>query len=504
MDEQPERVLKIAFVSPEAHPFSNTGGLGDVAGALPNALARLGHNVRVFTPYYRSARKVESAPEKVAGGVVPVGTELVPWELLRSKVGGPGERGVARQYLIRNDAYFDREGIYGNRQGDFQDAFGRYLFFSRAVLAAAEALGEPVEVYHCNDWQTALIPIYLKISFSEHPFHKSAVTLFTIHNLSYQGLFWHWDWPLLNLPWRHFNWKELEFHGKINLLKGAIKFADVLSTVSPEYAMEIQSPEHGCGLEGALTQRSEDLFGVVNGINSKVWDPATDPLLPARYSKAEPAGKERCRQLLLDRFELNASKEAPVVGMITKLNEEKGFKLVAQHIEALLQRDLRMVILGTGEDRYLRQLRALRDSYAGKFAVAFEYDPQLAHLIEAGSDIFLMPSRFEPCGKGQLYALRYGTLPLVHKVGGLADTVVDVTEDTLNKGTATGFVFEPFNGKALLATLDRALNIFRTESKVWRQVQAQGMNQDWSWEKNAKEHVNLYERALEKKSVDEG
>ncbi len=483
--------MHILFSTSESLPYSKTGGLGDVAHVLPNAIAALGHSVLVMTPYYRSARKVEPSPELVAQGTVPVGTEMMPWRLHRSHI----VSGQAERYLIENDHYFDRDGIYGDRQGDYQDACCRYIFFCRSVLAAAEALKKPIDVYHCNDWQTAMIPVYLRLSLSSHPFHERAATLFTIHNMAFQGLFWHWDWPYLNLPWKHFNWKELEFHGKVNLLKGALVYADLLNTVSPTYAREIQTKENGSGLNGVLSERAEDLYGVVNGIDTEHWNPATDKLLPARYTADDLLGKKTCRQVLLERFDLPIDRNAPLIGMIGRLTEQKGFDLVAQCFETFARRDMRLVILGTGDEKYQRLLKRMKEVYPDKLGISLAFDTALAHLIEAGSDLFLMPSRFEPCGLSQLYALRYGTLPLVHKTGGLADTVVDATERNLADERATGFVFDEFTPASFLAALDRALSLYQKDRKAWLGMQHRGMLQDWSWDNSARDYVRLYERA---------
>lgn len=486
--------MRIAYISSEAAPFSKTGGLGDVAGALPSALAELGHEISVFTPYYRATRKIDPKAEPVASGAVPVGTEMVPWIAHRASL----PMGNAKYYLIANERYFDREGIYGNAQGDYQDSCSRFIFFCRAALAAAQELKQPIDVYHANDWQSALVPVYLRLSFAAHPFFQDAASLMTIHNLSYQGLFWHWDWPLLNLPWKHFNWRELEFHGKMNLLKGSLIYSDVLTTVSPTYAREIQTAELGFGLEGVLGDRKEDLFGVVNGIDPLAWNPEKDPLLPASYSAASPAGKAQCRAALLKRFELTDDGKVPVLGMISRLIEQKGFDLVADAFEDLARRDVKIVVLGTGLEKYHKLLQQMRARFPQKVAVAFAFDNALAHLIEAGSDLFLMPSRFEPCGLSQLYALRYGAVPVVHSVGGLADTVVDATPQALKNGTATGFAFSQYNPRAMMDCIDRALKLYAGDPKAWRELQLRGMRQDWSWAKSAQAYVALYERAKAK------
>ena len=485
--------MHIAYLSSEMVPYSKTGGLADVAGALPHAIAERGHTVSVFTPYYLETRKVEPNAPQVAAGVVPVGSDLLPWTCHRSEHGG-----AARVYLLGNEPFFDRDGLYGTPHGDYPDSIGRFIFFCRAALAAAHALGEPVDVYHANDWQSALVPVYLRQSFAAHPFHSQSASLFTIHNQSYQGLFWHWDWPLLNLPWKHFNWKELEFYGKINLLKGGLLDADVLNTVSPSYAREIQTPEQGCGLEGVLAGRAADLFGVVNGVDYQLWSPARDALLPARFSAENLHGKAQCRTALLEHFKLPTDRKGPVIGIVSRLVEQKGFDLVLQVLEQLGRRNFQIVVLGTGAEKFTQPFLRMREIFPDQFGVALAYDNRLAHLIYAGSDLFLMPSKFEPCGLSQLYALACGTLPVVRKTGGLSDTVVDATPDSIRAGKATGFVFEDYTDKALWSALNRALSMYLEQPEIWRKTQRTAMRQDWSWARSAKEYTNLYERACAK------
>ena len=486
--------MHIAYISCECVPFSKTGGLADVAGALPEALCDHGHQVSVYTPYYRVSKTIDSHAQKIAEGTVPVGTEKVPYVVYKASI----SKGGATYYLIDNAEYFDREGLYGDHHGDYVDSCSRFIFFCRASMAAAQALGKPVDVYHCNDWSSALVAIYLKLSYANHPFHGEAASLFTIHNLSYQGLFWYWDWPLLNLPWKNFNWKELEFHGKMNLLKGALVHSDLLSTVSPTYADEIQTPEYGCGLEGVLSDRKADLFGVVNGIDTRIWNPQRDPLLPANFSAEDLTGKARCKAELLKYFKLPTDKDRPVIGMIGRLVEQKGFDIVALSIEELARRDVQLVFLGTGQDKYQAILKRMQELYPKQIGVALDYDNSLAHLIEAGSDIFLMPSKFEPCGLNQLYSLRYGTVPLVRKTGGLADTVVDATPENVKNGTASGFVFEAYTHTALLEATDRALDMLRKRPAEWRKLVLTGMKEDWSWTRSAKAYSDLYEKAKAK------
>jgi starch synthase len=485
--------MNIIFASSEVVPFSKTGGLGDVCGALPNEVAAQGNSVSVFTPYYRVVKKLEPRAKQVGQGAVAVGAEKVPYTLhASSKASGP-----AKVYFIACDTYFDRENLYGTPRGDYEDSCSRFVFFSRACLSAAEQLGQRVDVWHCHDWQTALIPVYLKFQTKDSPFHRGAASVYTIHNLAYQGLFWHWDWPLLNLPWQHFNWKELEFHGKMNLMKGALVHADMLTTVSPTYAQEIQTAAFGCGLEGVLKDRANETVGIVNGIDTVAWNPSHDVLLPAEYSAANLEGKRACKDVLRRKFDLPDNSSA-VVGMIGRLFEQKGFDLVAQALEDLLRRDIQLVILGTGREEYQKLLQRMHESNPKKIAVAFAFDNGLAHLIEAGSDIFLMPSRYEPCGMNQLYSLAYGTPPVVHRVGGLADTVTDATPETLASGTATGFSFKDYAPPAMLDCLDRALKLYFNDTASWRKIQLAGMREDWSWKASGRKYVQVYERAAAK------
>ncbi|HYF51318.1 MAG TPA: glycogen/starch synthase, partial [Planctomycetota bacterium] len=424
-----------------------------------------------------------------------VGPEQIPFTLYQSASGKNGHQ----VYFIGADQYFDRDGLYGTAKGDYEDSASRFIFFSRACLMAAQILKKPVDIWHCHDWQSALIPIYLKLQMRSLEFFKKSATVFTIHNIAYQGLFWHWDYPLLNLAWQHYNWKELEFHGKMNLLKGALVHSDLLATVSPTYAREIQTAEYGFGLDGVLRDRQSDLVGIVNGIDTAAWNPRTDLLLPATYHADDLSGKKTCRSVLRKKMNLPDDGSA-VIGMIGRLFEQKGFDLVAQGMEELLKRNVQIVILGTGREEYHRLLQRVQEINPNRIAVAFAFDNALAHLIEAGSDMFLMPSRYEPCGLNQLYSLAYGTPPIVHNVGGLADTVTDTNPNTIGEGKATGFKFDQYSAPAMLSAIDRALHIFSKEPELWRRIQTAGMRQDWSWSNSARQYVEAYTRAAQKRA----
>lgn len=509
--------MNITFVSSEVVPFSKTGGLADVAGALPVELAKLGHRVSVYTPYYRCVKKMDPKAKLIAKGTASVGLEQLPWTLHAAsskngesvspspKIGAkksgvlpPLAQGSLQFYFVGNDAIFDREGIYGTPQGDYEDNCKRFAFFCQATLAAVETRTEPVDLWHCHDWQTALIPVYLKTTLAGNPFFSRGASVLTIHNLAYRGLFWHWDWPLLNLPWKHYNWRELEFHGKMSLLKGALVHSDILVTVSPTYAREIQTAEFGYGLEGVLSERRDILFGIVNGIDTQAWNPRTDALLPATYSAEKMEGKRACKQALRRKFNLPDDSTA-VVGMIGRLAEQKGFDLVARSGDELVKRHIQLVVLGTGSEGLEKWLRQFQAAHPQKIAMAFAFDDALAHLIEAGSDMFVMPSRYEPCGLSQLYSQAYGTVPIVRRVGGLADTVTDATPEALANGTATGFQFQDYTPQALMGGLDRALKLYFDQPEIWRKLQFSGMSQDWSWPHSALKYLDAYECALKLK-----
>lgn len=487
--------MNIAFAASEVVPYSKTGGLADVAGALPAQLARLGHNVWVFTPYFRSAKRVDPKARRIAQGFVIVGEEQVQWSL-HSASTNSSEPGHPRVFFIGCDAYFDRDGLYGTLKGDYEDNLNRFVLFSRACLAAAQAQALSLDVWHCHDWQTALIPLYLKLNHAKHPLLSGAASVFTIHNMSYQGLFWHWAWPLLNLPWAHYNWKELEFYNKINLMKGALIYADALTTVSPRYAQEIQTPEYGCGLEGVLSDRAADLTGIVNGIDPREWDPASDALIPANYSANDLKSKAACRSALRARLGL-PDNDSAVVGTIGRLVPQKGWDLIAETHDELMKRNLQLVVLGTGMEKFHDLLTEMQKSNPERVSVSFAFDNDLAHLIEAGSDMYLMPSHYEPCGLNQLYSLKYGTPPVVHNVGGLSDTVTDAIEVRTDV-PPTGFKFMEYTREAMLAALDRALSLFSSDPAAWHKLQTDGMAQDWSWEASARKYVEVYKAARAK------
>jgi starch synthase len=471
----------VLIIGSEALPFAKTGGLADVLGALPAALARLGWDVTLVIPKYRGVTGgalLERFSLTVGGYAAEVGLVEAPLD--------PG----ARALLVDVPDLYDRGELYGVAATGYPDNARRFGVLVRAALEFAGRQATPPSVVHAHDWQAGLAPVYLKTLYANHPTLGGTPSVLTIHNLAYQGLFQP-DWlPRLDLPWDLLSVERLEFWGKISFLKGGIIDAGAITTVSRKYAEEIQTPDLGFGFDGILRGRASDLVGILNGIDTKYWDPAHDPFLPARYSAADLAGKRLDKAELLARYHLAVdarSLDRPVIGMISRMVDQKGLDLVAAIASKLHVLDATWIVLGTGETRYQDLWRELAARHPQRVGVHIGFDEGLAHLIEAGADMFLMPSRFEPCGLSQMYSLRYGTVPIVRAVGGLADTVRD------NK---TGFVFHDYSPEALWATLQRAREAFKNRRK-WRALQAAGMKQDYSWDRSAREYVRIYEKVIE-------
>jgi len=490
--------VNILFATSEAVPFAKTGGLADVCGALPNKLARLGHSPAVILPAYRKAMDCGQPIEPLGiDFIVPVGSKAVSGHLLGSRLPGCN----VPVYLVQQDQYFDRDELYGADGKDYIDNCERFVFFCRAVLEAVRLLELGVDVIHANDWQTGLVPAYLNIEYRGLPRYERIATLFTIHNMAYQGQFWHWDMLLTGLDWKYFNWHQMEYHGKLNLLKTGLVFADSINTVSPRYAREIQSKPLGCGLEGVLQHRSEVLSGILNGMDDQEWDPANDAHLAANYDADSVArGKPVCKAALQEELGLPRQPCVPLVGLIGRLADQKGLDLVAEVMQRWVQKaDVQWAILGTGEPKYHRLFETLAQRFPQKVAARLEFSNRLAHRIEAGADIFLMPSRFEPCGLNQLYSLKYGTVPVVRSTGGLADTITGLTEQDPDDPSANGFSFQEYSPLALGETLRFACDVYRRE-EIWSRLMAAGMSQDWSWTRSAKQYVELYRQTVERMS----
>jgi starch synthase len=472
--------MEILFVSSEVAPWSKTGGLGDVAGALPRALAARGHAVSVVSPRYYTI-DVRQGFEPLHGAVRVRGEPTTLWLQQQGKVSF---------YFVEHDRYFgSRRGLYGDAQGDYGDNAERFTYLARAALALPAARGLRPRILHLNDWQTGLVPFLLHQEHGHDPNLSRARTVFTIHNLAFQGVFGKHVVPALGLPWSAFTYEVMEFFDHLSFMKSALTTADALTTVSPTYAREILTPDGGCQLDPVLRHRAGDLAGILNGIDIAEWDPATDRHLEARYSAGDLAGKAACKAALQRELKLPVRPEVPLVGMVGRLAEQKGIDLVAAVLPRLCMQDVQVAVLGSGE-RKLESVfvRASRE-HAQRVAARIGFDEGLAHRIEAGADLFLMPSRFEPCGLNQMYSLRYGTAPVVRAVGGLEDTV----EDYDGKDLGTGFKFREYHPRALWGALLRALDVYRDRA-AWLGIMRRGMAQDFSWDRSAAEYEALYRR----------
>ncbi len=486
--------MHIAFAASECVPFSKTGGLADVIGALPPALANLGHQVTVFLPHYKQT-ELEHPKTIIPSITVPFDDHYRFCSVLDG-----GKRAGVQFYFIDYPPFFHRDGLYGTALGDYHDNAERFALFSRAVLEAVKILGAP-DVLHCHDWQTALVPILLKTLYDEDPAFRGAPCVFTIHNLGYQGLFQPEILPLLMLPWDLFTMSKMEFYGKVNFLKGAIEMADFITTVSRKYAQEIQTAEYGFGLEGVLRARSGTIAGILNAVDYLSWDPRTDPHIAAHYSAEDLSGKAKCKADLLHEFGLAESTQLPVVGMVSRFVQQKGFDLIEQVADRLALEEMILVVLGSGQKEYEDLFRRLNKQYPQKIAVKIAYDNALAHKIEAGSDLYLMPSHYEPSGLNQMYSMRYGTVPVVRATGGLDDTVEQFDPRT---GKGTGFKFREYSGEVMLETLRQATTLYRTDQNAWQVLMRNGMAQDYSWSTAAREYVKVYERARQIKQQASG
>ncbi len=485
--------MRVLEVASEATPFAKTGGLADVAGALPEALGRLGCETTLVIPAYREAlaKGLPIEPTDLSFEV-PIGTRRPVARILKCRL--PDARGEV--FLVANDDYYDRPGLYGSPE-DYPDNAERYIFFCRAALELAGRQATSFDIIHCHDWQTGLVPAYQKLLYKSWPAVANAKTVMTIHNMAYQGMFWQWDMLLTGLDWQYFNWEQMEFYGQLNLLKTGIVFADAITTVSPTYAKEIQQSPGGCGLEGVLAARSERLTGIVNGIDTQAWDPASDQHIPRHYSEHDvDLGKYAARVALAARLGRAAPDARPLVAFVGRLAEQKGVELVVEVIGRMAGTGrAHFMVLGTGNRWYEEALQRVAASFPGTVDVVIGFDEGLAHLVQAAADITLVPSRFEPCGLTQLYAFRYGSIPVVRATGGLVDTVVDTNPDTLARGTASGFTFDAIDPLALEHALGRALEA-HADRESWMRLVRHVMRQDWSWEHSGRDYVRLFERTL--------
>jgi starch synthase len=484
--------LRVIFATPEAVPFAKTGGLADVAGALPKFLKPLGCDVRLMMPYYRMVRDsglpVQPLGEEID---VPVGNETIKANLYEARL--TPEIPV---YLIGRDEYFDRTYLYGTSKGDYFDNPERFIFFSRAVLILCRHLKFSPEVLHLHEWQTGLLPAYLTSLYRNDPFFSTTATVFTIHNIAYQGLFPKAKFWLTGLPSGMYNPEGIEFWERINLMKAGIVYADIINTVSQKYSQEVQTPEFGYGLEGILRKRKEDLYGILNGVDYQDWDPAQDRNLAAPYDSSDLSGKKECKKDLLKEFNLPAALEnVPLLAIISRLADQKGFDLLADILDDLLALDVGFVLLGTGEKKYHDLFTEVARKFPAKAGIRIAYDDRLAHKIEAGADLFLMPSKYEPCGLNQIYSLKYGTIPVVRATGGLEDTIVPYDPET---GRGNGFKFKNYEAKEFLSQIKLALRFYR-QPEHWKRILQNAMVADFSWQRSAQAYLQLYRKAIAKR-----
>lgn len=480
--------MKIVHVASELFPYVKTGGLADAVAALANALADAHHEVAVFLPGYR---KVRQHPDAVnATRKLRLKIEMGD-EFMSGHVEVFSPRPNLNIYLICRDEFYDRQFPYGNEERDYEDNGERYIFFAKAVVDTLRLTDLQADVVHSHDWQGSLVPLLLRVAERRHGMTLALRTVFTIHNIAFQGLFAESVFARTNLPEELNNIDGLEYYNQISFMKGGILFADQVTTVSPRYAEEIQTEAFGCGLDGVVQTRAEDLVGLINGIDTAIWNPSVDASLPARYSASDLKGKVKCRQALLKSHGLDPNFKGPVFGMVCRLAEQKGIDLLLANADFFCQQNCRLIVLGKGEARYEEALRELVRQSPDKIALSMVLDETMSHLIEAGADFFVMPSLFEPCGLNQMYSQAYGTVPLTSEVGGLADTVVDADGDPA-KGT--GLTFPPTE-EGLADALQRALLLYANATR-YAAVQKRGMERDFSWKSAARAYEQLYQDIL--------
>lgn len=485
--------LKVLYATSEIYPYSKTGGLADVSYALPQALSSIGVKVTSISPFYRSVKK-NSIKLKNHKKIlkIPFKGTIYPAYIFYKKINPHWQT-----YFVQCDEFFDRSGLYGTNLGDYSDNAERFSYFSLAVLEFCRILAPKPQIIHCHDWQTGLIPAYLKklYGLQKDPIFRTTKTVFTIHNMAYQGIFPAEVIDCASIPRNLFSLQGLEFYGMVNLLKGGLVFADRITTVSPKYAEEIQTPEFGHGLEGVLKERKKDLYGILNGVDYSIWNPANDRHISIPYSPEELVGKIICKQALIKKLGLHGSEDSPLLGMISRLVEQKGIDLLINIIPDLIESGCLLVILGSGDKPTEDKLLRLSHQYKKQLYVHIGFDDTLAHEIEAGADIFLMPSRYEPCGLNQLYSLKYGTIPVVRATGGLDDTIQNFN---LREKTGNGFKFTNFSSKAFLAKIKQALKCYAKKNQ-WNQLIKNAMSEDHSWNRSARLYKDLYLSLVRKK-----
>ena len=479
--------MKILLASSEVHPYSKTGGLADMVGALAKALAHAGHQVGVVTPLYRGVRERYSRIRKMDWHMdLPMGLQRVQGEVWQTEV-APG----LTIYFIHQPEFFQRRGLYQDSGVDYADNAERFIFFSKAVVQLARYLPWQPEVVHAHDWQTGLVPLLILNEKLREGWFNIPKTCFTIHNLAYQGVFPGTEYSRTNLPLDYFHPNGVEFYGKMNCLKAGIAFADVITTVSARYAREITTPELGCGLDDLLRKRQSSLFGILNGVDYEEWNTTNNPHLPQPYSVRSLAGKVQDKLALQKELGLPVAADVPLFGSITRLADQKGVDIQLAALEEMLSTKMQFALLGSGAPVYENAYRALALRYPDKVAVRIGFDQGLSHRIEAGCDFYLMPSKFEPCGLNQMYSLRYGAIPIVRITGGLDDTVVDVVEDATH---ANGIKFAEYSARALAKGVRKALVLYG-EPKLLQHYQRNGMAADFSWDRMVKRYREVYQAA---------
>jgi starch synthase len=469
--------MRVLYVSGEVVPFAKTGGLADVAGALPKALSEIGHEVSVIMPKYRQVNEQKYSLKKVFSNL-PV--KMLDHTEFADIYEAPLPGSKAKAFFIGNAKYFDREGLYQDKGVDYPDNCERFSFFSKAVIEFVSRTGFQYDIIHANDWQSAMVIAYAKKMLNL----QKIATVYSVHNMAYHGTFPKDQIFLTGFGWEMFTPATLEFYGNLAFSKAGFVFSDVINTVSPTYAKEIQTPEFGAGMDGLLRERSKDLFGILNGIDYSVWDPESDKQIHTNYDSENLAGKYDNKNVLQGKNLIPRKKNIPIIGMITRLADQKGFDILAGALDRILKLNCQLVILGTGEPKYHKLLEDLKEKYPEHIGLNLGFDAALAQLIYAGSDMFLMPSQYEPCGLGQLISFKYGTVPIVRKTGGLADTV-------------HGFVFEEYSSEALLSAVTRALETYKNK-KAWKNLVQKGMKLDYSWTSSAKKYIELYKEALQR------
>lgn len=483
--------MRILMVTPEANPFAASGGLAEVIYALAGALVRLGHQVTVALPLYRQVR--ESGRSLTFTGhtlSIPLSWKTLPGEVYQAEI-----EPNLNFYFIAQDTLFNRDGLYGTAYGAFEDNAERFIFFSRAVVEMVEALELEFDICHAHEWQTGLVPVYLRTLYHDRPRLQRLPVVYTVHNVGYQGLFSSFDLPLTGLGWELLSPKALEFYGKINFMKGGLVFADLLSTVSSRYREEILTPDYGFGLEGLFQERAQELYGILEGVDYQRWDPSRDPYLAAPYDRDQLKGKKACKAALAKHFGLKLNLKRPLLGMNTRFFERKGIDLVENILDDLMQLGVGFVIQGAGEERHQYILQEISLKYPEQMGLAIGYGDELAHQIIAGADIFLMPSRYEPCGLDQLYCLRYGTIPVVRATGGLDETIKEHDPGT---GVGTGFKFTGATPTELLGAVQRALAVYQ-DGAAWEALMQHNMALDFSWDTLAPKYLELYQAAVDKR-----